>query len=339
MSSIRTCAATVALAGSLDVLALGAETAQSLGLRVRPVRLVFLALAAALVGAAVSVCGLVGFVGLLVPHIVRRLVGGESRPLVLCSALGGAALMTLCALLAGYHHRTVLRGIDLAFHPGEVLVLIGPNGSGKSTLLRTVLGLVPCTAGEVLLDGVPLRRLSPRQVAQQVSFLSQSRPVPNITARRMVLHGRFPHLAYPRHYRAEDRRIVDEALAAADAANLADRPLPELSGGQRQKVYLAMAIAQQTPTVLMDEPTTFLDEATSSVDTRTEQRIQTAMDNLMRGRTSFVIAHRLSTIRDVDMILVMRDGDIVEQGRHDELLARGGFYAELYNSQFEDVTA
>ncbi|HJC54000.1 MAG TPA: ABC transporter ATP-binding protein, partial [Candidatus Gemmiger stercoravium] len=81
------------------------------------------------------------------------------------------------------------------------------------------------------------------------------------------------------------------------------------------------------------------DEATSSVDTRTEQRIQTAMDNLMRGRTSFVIAHRLSTIRDADTILVMRDGDIVEQGRHEELLAKGGFYAELYNSQFEDVTA
>ena len=82
-----------------------------------------------------------------------------------------------------------------------------------------------------------------------------------------------------------------------------------------------------------------MDEATSSVDTRTEQRIQTAMDNLMRGRTSFVIAHRLSTIRDADTILVMRDGDIVEQGKHEELLARGGFYAELYNSQFEDVTA
>lgn len=116
MSSIRTCAATVALAGSLDVLALGTETAQSLGLRVR---LVFLALAAALAGAAVSVCELVGFVGLLVPHIVRRLVGGESRPLVLCSALGGAALMTLCDLLA----RLVAAPFELPV--GTVLSLVG----------------------------------------------------------------------------------------------------------------------------------------------------------------------------------------------------------------------
>ena len=98
-------------------------------------------------------------------------------------------MIELRGLAAGYHRRPVVQDIDLAFRPGEVLVLAGPNGSGKSTLLRAVLGLAPCLAGEVLLDGVPLSRLSPRQVARQVSFLSQSRPVPNITARRMVLHG------------------------------------------------------------------------------------------------------------------------------------------------------
>mgnify|MGYP002659193221 FL=1 len=102
--------------------------------------------------------------------------------------------------------------------------------------------------------------------------------------------------------------------------------------GQKQLLTIARAI-------LADNKILILDEATSSVDTRTEQRIQTAMDNLMRGRTSFVIAHRLSTIKDADLILVMRDGDIVEQGTHDDLLAAGGFYADLYNSQFEDVSA
>ena len=162
---------------------------------------------------------------------------------------------------AGYHGRAVLQGVDLAFAPGQVLALIGPNGSGKSTLLRAALGLVPCLGGEVLYDGVPLRRLSARQVAQKAAFLSQSRAVPNLSAQRMVLHGRFPHLSYPRHYREEDRRIVRQALAAVDAADLAARPVTELSGGQRQKVYLAMAIAQQTPSILMDEPTTFLDIA------------------------------------------------------------------------------
>lgn len=105
-----------------------------------------------------------------------------------------------------------------------------------------------------------------------------------------------------------------------------------MSQGQKQLLTIARAI-------LADNKILILDEATSSVDTRTEQRIQTAMDNLMRGRTSFVIAHRLSTIKDADLILVMRDGDIVEQGTHDDLLAAGGFYADLYNSQFEDVSA
>ena len=105
-----------------------------------------------------------------------------------------------------------------------------------------------------------------------------------------------------------------------------------MSPGQKQLLTIARAI-------LADNKILILDEATSSVDTRTEQRIQTAMDNLMRGRTSFVIAHRLSTIKDADLILVMRDGDIVEQGTHDDLLASGGFYADLYNSQFEDVSA
>ena len=105
-----------------------------------------------------------------------------------------------------------------------------------------------------------------------------------------------------------------------------------VSQGQKQLLTIARAI-------LADNKILILDEATSSVDTRTEQRIQTAMDNLMRGRTSFVIAHRLSTIKDADLILVMRDGDIVEQGTHDDLLAAGGFYADLYNSQFEDVNA
>ena len=105
-----------------------------------------------------------------------------------------------------------------------------------------------------------------------------------------------------------------------------------MSQGQKQLLTIARAI-------LADNKILILDEATGSVDTRTEQRIQTAMDNLMRGRTSFVIAHRLSTIKDADLILVMRDGDIVEQGTHDDLLAAGGFYADLYNSQFEDVSA
>ncbi|WP_300605794.1 ABC transporter ATP-binding protein [uncultured Oscillibacter sp.] len=160
-------------------------------------------------------------------------------------------------LSAGYPGRAVLAGVSLAVRPGRVLALLGPNGCGKSTLLRTMAGLLPPLGGEVLLDG--RRDYSPRQAAQRVAYLPQSRTAPNITVRRLVLHGRFPYLSYPRRYGREDYEAVDRALAAADALDLADRPLPELSGGQRQKAYLAMALAQETEAILMDEPTTFLD--------------------------------------------------------------------------------
>ena len=160
-------------------------------------------------------------------------------------------------LSAGYPGRAVLAGVSLAARPGRVLALLGPNGCGKSTLLRTMAGLLPPLGGEVLLDG--RQDYSPRQAAQRVAYLPQSRTAPNITVRRLVLHGRFPYLSYPRRYGREDYAAVDRALAAADALDLADRPLPELSGGQRQKAYLAMALAQETEAILMDEPTTFLD--------------------------------------------------------------------------------
>lgn len=162
-------------------------------------------------------------------------------------------------LSAGYPGRRVLEGVSLAVRPGRVLVLLGPNGCGKSTLLRAMAGLLPARGGEILLDGRPLGDYSPRRAAQKIAFLPQSRPAPSITARRMVLHGRFPYLPYPRRCRREDYEAVERALRQADALDLAERPLPELSGGQRQKVYLAMALAQETETLLMDEPTTYLD--------------------------------------------------------------------------------
>lgn len=167
--------------------------------------------------------------------------------------------MELRQLRAGYGEHMVLDGIDLALRPGEVLALIGPNGSGKSTLIRAALGLIPLAGGQVVIDGVDAATLTPRQRAQKAAYLPQTRPVPNITALRMVLHGRFPHLTYPRRFRQEDYAAAMAALEQADAACLARRPMPELSGGQRQRVYLAMALAQDAPTLFLDEPTAFLD--------------------------------------------------------------------------------
>ena len=167
--------------------------------------------------------------------------------------------MELRQLRAGYGEHMVLDGIDLALRPGEVLALLGPNGSGKSTLIRAALGLLPLAGGQVLIDGADAAALSPHQRAQKAAYLPQTRPVPNITALRMVLHGRFPHLPYPRRFRQEDYAAAMAALEQADAACLARRPMPELSGGQRQRVYLAMALAQDAPTLFLDEPTAFLD--------------------------------------------------------------------------------
>lgn len=167
--------------------------------------------------------------------------------------------MELRQLRAGYGEHMVLDGVDLALRPGEVLALLGPNGSGKSTLIRAALGLLPLAGGQVLIDGADAAALSPRQRAQKAAYLPQTRPVPNITALRMVLHGRFPHLTYPRRFRQEDYAAAMAALEQADAAPLARRSMPELSGGQRQRVYLAMALAQDAPTLFLDEPTAFLD--------------------------------------------------------------------------------
>ena len=167
--------------------------------------------------------------------------------------------MELRQLRAGYGEHIILDGVDLALRPGEVLALLGPNGSGKSTLIRAALGLLPLAGGQVLIDGADAAALSPRQRAQKAAYLPQTRPVPNITALRMVLHGRFPHLTYPRCFRQEDYAAAIAALEQADAACLAGRSMPELSGGQRQRVYLAMALAQDAPTLFLDEPTAFLD--------------------------------------------------------------------------------
>ena len=162
-------------------------------------------------------------------------------------------------LLVGYGEAPVLSDVSLTFPTGQVTGVLGPNGCGKSTLLKAALGLIPIQGGQVLLDGQDLHTLSPRDVAQRAAYLAQSRSVPSITARRMVLHGRFPYLSYPRRYRPEDYQMADQALQWADAADLSGRAMDRLSGGQRQKVYLAMALAQDTQTIFMDEPTTFLD--------------------------------------------------------------------------------
>jgi len=227
-------------------------------------------------------------------------------------------MLELKKLSAGYPGRDVLRDVDLNFAPGRVTVLLGPNGCGKSTLLRAACGLLPVSGGEVLLDGIPLTDYRPQQIAQKIAYLPQSRSVPNITARRMVLHGRFPYLSYPRRYRREDYEAADRALEQVDALEIADCSVAELSGGQRQKVYLAMALAQDTETILMDEPTTYL-------DIRHQMEVMALARTLaQQGKAVVLVLHDLCLAMEIaDEIVVLWDGRLQQAGTPEEVFASG----------------
>ena len=229
--------------------------------------------------------------------------------------------------------KTIIHDFTCDVKPGQKVAIVGPTGAGKTTMVKLLMRFYDVDSGAILLNGHNVRDFDRSALREGFGMVLQDTWLFKGTIMENIRYGRLD---------ATD----EEVIAAAKAAH-ADHFIRTLPGGyqmelnedasnvsQGQKQLLTIARA-----ILADNRILILDEATSSVDTRTEQRIQKAMDNLMRGRTSFVIAHRLSTIKDADLILVMRDGDIVEQGTHDELLAQGGFYADLYNSQFEDVTA
>ena len=229
--------------------------------------------------------------------------------------------------------KTIIHDFSCTVKPGQKVAIVGPTGAGKTTMVKLLMRFYDVDSGEILLNGHNVRDFDRSDLREGFGMVLQDTWLFKGTIMENIRYGRLD---------ATD----EEVIAAAKAAN-ADHFIRTLPGGyqmelnedasnvsQGQKQLLTIA-----RTILADNRILILDEATSSVDTRTEQRIQTAMDRLMQGRTSFVIAHRLSTIRDADLILVMREGDIVEQGTHDELIEAGGFYADLYNSQFEDVTA
>ena len=223
-------------------------------------------------------------------------------------------MIELRNLSAGYGREPVLRGVSMSLTPGKVLALLGPNGCGKSTLLKTILGLQPRLGGEILADGTPTDEITPRQLAQKVTYLAQSRNTPNISARRMVLHGRFPYLSYPRRYRREDYEMVEKALRWADAEDFADRSMEELSGGQRQKVYLAMALAQDTSTILMDEPTTYLDISCQLEVMALARRLAE------EGRAVVMVLHDLTlALRYAHRAALLREGRVRQIGTPEEL--------------------
>ena len=232
----------------------------------------------------------------------------------------------------GYNpDKIIIHDFTAHVKPGQKIAIVGPTGAGKTTMVKLLMRFYDVNSGAILVDGHDIRDFNRGELRQMFGMVLQDTWLFNGTIRENIRYGRLD---------ATDEEVIAAAKAAhvhhfiQTLANGYDMELNEeasnVSQGQKQLLTIARAI-------LADPKILILDEATSSVDTRTEVRIQKAMDNLMRGRTSFIIAHRLSTIRDADCILVMRDGDIVEQGNHEELLAKGGFYAQLYNSQFENT--
>ncbi len=225
--------------------------------------------------------------------------------------------------------KTIIKNFSCEVDKGHNIAIVGPTGAGKTTIVKLLMRFYDVTSGEILLDGHNIKDYTRHDLRENFGMVLQDTWLYNASIWDNIKYGRLD---------ATD----EEVLAAAKAAHVESfiHTLPEgynlvlneeqtnISQGQKQLITIARAI-------LADPKVLILDEATSSVDTRTEALIQQAMKNLMKNRTSFIIAHRLSTIRDADLILVMNEGDIVEQGGHEELLARGGFYADLYTSQFE----
>ena len=214
---------------------------------------------------------------------------------------------------AGYPGHPVLQDISLSVPDGAVTVIAGPNGCGKSTLLKVLAGILPAS-GSAVLDGQELLCLPGRQRAKKVAFLPQNRTVPEITVKNLVLHGRFPYLSYPRCYRQEDYRMAETAMEKMGVAHLADRSLTTLSGGQRQKVYIAMALAQDTPVVLLDEPNAFLDIAHQL------QLMEQAKALAGEGKTVVLVLHDLSmALGCADSMAVMSEGKCLFQGSPEDV--------------------
>ena len=226
--------------------------------------------------------------------------------------------------------QTIIKGLSAHIKPGQRVAIVGPTGAGKTTLVNLLMRFYEINSGAIKIDGVNIADMKRSDVRQLFGMVLQDTWLFNGTIRQNLLYGN-PAASEEEMVAAAKEAHVDHFVRSLPGGYdmMLGEEATNISQGEKQLLTIARAMLARTPMLI-------LDEATSSVDTRTEVLIQKAMDKLMQGKTSFVIAHRLSTIRDADLILVVRDGNIIEQGKHDELLQQNGFYAELYNSQFAE---
>ena len=237
-------------------------------------------------------------------------------------------MIELKNVCAGYEGKNVLHYANVVFEPGNITVLVGPNGCGKSTLLKTIVRINPHCEGEILIDGISIKNMTSRELARKAAYLAQNKKAPDISVLKMVLHGRFAHLSYPRKYRSKDVEIAKSALCWAGMETQADKLVSKLSGGMQQKVYIAMALAQDADTILMDEPTTYLDVAH-------QLRLMEMARQLAReGKVIVMVLHDLTqALQIADKVVVLKEGEIISQGTPDEIFESGSlqkaFHVEI----------
>ena len=222
-------------------------------------------------------------------------------------------MIELIAISAGYGKQTILKNVSAIFEKGTLTGIIGANGCGKSTLLKTMLGMLPCSGG-IWVDGRNLEDMHRKEIARKLAYLSQGKSTPDMTVEQLVLHGRFPHLNYPRRYTKKDQDIAFSAMERMGISDFAESPLPNLSGGMRQNAYIAMALAQDTDYILLDEPATYLD---ISHQLALMQTLRKLADD---GKGIVAVMHDLPmAFTYSDRILVLDEGQIIASGTPREI--------------------
>ena len=240
-------------------------------------------------------------------------------------------MIELKNVCAGYEGKTIVKNASVTFEPGKITVLIGPNGCGKSTLLKSVVRINPHTDGEILIEDKPIDNFSSAKLAQNVAYLAQNKKAPDISVMKMVLHGRFAYLNYPRKYRPQDFEIARKSLEWAGMADKSDELVSKLSGGMQQKVYIAMALAQDANTILMDEPTTYLDVVH-------QLRLMAMAKQLAaEGKAVVMVLHDLTQALEVaDKVVILKAGEIIAQGTADEVYECGSI-EEAFGIKIEKI--
>ena len=226
-------------------------------------------------------------------------------------------MIELSHISTGYGIKIILNDVSVAFEKGKLTSIIGANGCGKSTLLKTILGILPSKSGNVTIDGARLKEMSRNDIARRIAYLSQEKNTPDMTVEQLVLHGRFPHLSYPRRYTDQDRVIAVGVMEQMGIVEYAHKPLYSLSGGMKQNSYIAMALAQETDYILLDEPTTYLDIAH-------QLELMKILKSLAdSGKGIVAVMHDLPmAFTFSDKIILINDGRIVDDERPEKIYER-----------------